>query len=254
MWVFDLTDTVSSGNWALAYNTPLFTTIGNEPITAQPTLSKHPTISDETNNEPNVMVFFGSGQYLVQGDKTSTDNNYFYGVWDKGTASRNSTHLEQQSFRNGFQDAAGNPVRVLTRRVVNYTGGQYGWYLRLPDSGERAITKPVVRGNLVFFNTFVPETAPCSVGGYGFRMAVDIVNGGAPDDPTFDVDGDNDVDDSNQAKKGGQVATVAGLRQEGFLPDPVFIENISYTADKPGLVPELKDIPEGRFSWQELIQ
>jgi len=254
MWVFDLTDTVSSGNWALAYNTPLFTTIGNEPITAQPTLSKHPTISDETNNEPNVMVFFGSGQYLVQGDKTSTDNNYFYGVWDKGTASRNSTHLEQQSFRNGFQDAAGNPVRVLTRRVVNYTGGQYGWYLRLPDSGERAITKPVVRGNLVFFNTFVLETAPCSVGGYGFRMAVDIVNGGAPDDPTFDVDGDNDVDDSDQAKKGGQVATVAGLRQEGFLPDPVFIENISYTADKPGLVPELKDIPEGRFSWQELIQ
>lgn len=253
MWVFDLSDSADSGNWELAYNTPLFTTIGNEPITAQPTLSRHPTISNDSSNQPNVMVFFGSGQYLVPGDKTSTDDNYFYGVWDKGTASRNRTHLERQNFRSGFEDAAGNPVRVLTKRVVNYAGGEFGWYFKLPDNGERSVTRPVVRGNLVFFNTFVPETAPCNVGGYGFRMAVDIVNGGAPDDPTFDVDGDNDVDDSDQATKGGQVATVAGLRQEGFLPDPVFIENISYTADKPGLVPDLKSIPEGRFSWQELI-
>ncbi len=256
MWVFDLSDENDSNNWDLAYNQPLFTTDGGEPITAQPTLSKHPTVTNDGSNDPNVMVFFGSGQYLVNGDKTSTDDNHFHGVWDRGDSGRTTTHLQEQTFQTGFTDINGNSVRVLSRNPVDYTGGsQWGWFFELPDTGERSVTRPVVRGDVVFFNTFVPETIPCSYGGYGFRMAVDIINGGSPENPTFDVDQDTEIDDDDRATDGsGNISTVVGLRQEGFLPEPVFIEDISYTAEVPGKVAKLKNIPKGRFSWQELIQ
>ncbi len=76
MWAFDLSST-SSGSWGLASVDPLFTTKGDEPITSKPTLAKHPTVSSDGTNAPNVMVFFGSGQYLVDSDKTNTDDNFF---------------------------------------------------------------------------------------------------------------------------------------------------------------------------------
>jgi type IV pilus assembly protein PilY1 len=70
MWAFDLSDT-NSGAWAIPGSAPLFTTKGDQPITTKPTLAKHPTISDDGTNEPNVMVFFGSGQYLVNADASA---------------------------------------------------------------------------------------------------------------------------------------------------------------------------------------
>ena len=101
MWVFDMSGT-SSATWGIPSTDPLFTTIGNEPITAQPTLSKHPTESDTGSNSPNVMVFFGSGQYLVNADKTSTDLNHFYGVWDRGDDDLDETDLVQQTYDTSF--------------------------------------------------------------------------------------------------------------------------------------------------------
>ncbi|MEE8364660.1 MAG: PilC/PilY family type IV pilus protein, partial [Gammaproteobacteria bacterium] len=88
MWVFDLSS-ANAANWAVAYKSgatpmPLFTTQGNEPITAKPVLASHPTQPDSNSpsNAPNIMVYFGSGQYLVDADKSSTDVQSFYGVWD----------------------------------------------------------------------------------------------------------------------------------------------------------------------------
>ena len=72
--------------------------------------------------------------------------------------------LVEQTYDSNFSE------RVLTRNPVDYLGGDYGWFFELPDSGERSVTNPVVRGSLVFFNSFVPVTDPCSVGGYGYRL------------------------------------------------------------------------------------
>ncbi|MDJ0778512.1 MAG: PilC/PilY family type IV pilus protein [Gammaproteobacteria bacterium] len=248
MWAFDLSDS-NSAAWDIPGSAPLFTTIGNEPITAQPTLSKHPTESDTGSNSPNLMVFFGSGQYLTNADKTSTDTNYFYGVWDKGDTSLDNTDLVQQFYDNAFTD------RVLTRNSINWGGGEYGWYFELPDTGERSVTRPVVRADIVFFNTFVPNSDPCSVGGYGYRFAVEVATGGSPENVVVDVNKDGLIDDNDRASgAGGITATVAAIQQDGFLPEPVFIEDIAYTAETPSKVAKLKDIPKGRFSWQELIQ
>jgi type IV pilus assembly protein PilY1 len=248
MWAFDLSDSNSS-NWIVPGASLLFTTIGNQPITAQPTLAKHPTLADSVSNSPNLMVFFGSGQYLVDGDKTSTDDNYFYGVWDRGDDDRTSSHLVEQTYDSNFTQ------RVLTNNDVDYVGGDYGWFFILPDSGERSVTHPVVRGEVIFFNSFVPVTDPCSVGGFGFRFAVDILTGGSPSNIISDTNDDGVIDSLDLADDGsGNTAVIAAIRQDGFLPEPVFLEDIAFTADQPTKVKKNKKLPDGRFSWQELIQ
>lgn len=280
MWAFDLSSNTAS-SWGLANGStfPLFTTIGGQPITAQPTLSKHPTISDVTTNLPNIMVYFGSGQYLTNADKTDTTDNHFYGVWDEGTNGLAATNLVEQTYDTAFTQ------RVLTRNSVNYAGGKLGWYFRLnkinpllplEDKGERSVTRPVVRGGVVFFNSFVPSTDPCSVGGYGYRFAVDLETGGSPINVAVDSDGDGDIDSNDKATgTGGVVGVVAGIRQNGFLPEPVFLEgssggssggggggggtpppcsSVSYAGASGVAVECLPTIRTGRFSWQELLQ
>jgi type IV pilus assembly protein PilY1 len=260
MWAFDLSSGTDT-DWEIPNDKPLFTTIGGLPITAQPTLSKHPTIADipvpqSGANEPNIMVFFGSGQYLVNADKTSTNLDHFYGVWDRGDDELVSSNLVQQTLQVGFTNIdTGAAARVLSSNNVDYaTGAKYGWYFTLPDSGERSITKPVVRGNVVFMNTFVPEDSACAAGGYGWRMAVDLETGGPPKQTTIDANNDGIIDGKDDAQSGPIVETITAIKQEGYLPEPVFIEDIAYTADTPSKVVELKDIATGRFSWQELLQ
>ena len=222
--------------------------MNDEPITARPTLSKHPTQSDSSGNLPNVMVFFGSGQYLTNADKTTTNLNYFYGVWDKGDDDLDSGDLVEQTYDNAF-----SPARVLTSNSVDYAGGDHGWYISLPDTGERSITNPVVRGGIVFFNTFVPESDPCSSGGYGWRFALNIEDGSTPEEQIFDANEDGIIDDNDKVSAGPVTTGNNVLSQDGFLPEPVFIEDIAYTAEDPTKVIELADIAKGRFGWQELI-
>ena len=95
------------------------------------------------------MVYFGSGQYLVDADKTTTSSQSFCGVWDKGDKALISTDLIQQTFDTNFIG------RVLTRNPVDYSL-DHGWYFHLDILGERAVTAAVVRADTVLFNTFIP--------------------------------------------------------------------------------------------------
>jgi len=248
MWIFDLSGS-TPGEWKSEGADLLFTTRGNEPITSKPALAKHPTISTDGTNAPNVMVFFGSGQYLVNADKSSDKDNYFYGVWDRGDTNLTWGNLVQQTYEPAYA-----PERVLTRTAVDYTT-KYGWHFELDINRERSVTNPVVRGGLVFFNTFSPLVDPCSVGGFGYRFAVSMLSGGSPDEVAIDADGDGYITDADRASDGsGGFDTIAAIRQEGFLPEPVFVEDIAYTAETPSKVAELPEPPTGRFGWQELIQ
>ena len=216
------------------------------------------------------MVFFGSGKFLEDGDKADTTDNHFYGVWDRGTTYQNRTvsHLVEQTFEAGYNvwiDTNGNaiqdpgeqfPQRVLSDNPVVYNGlNDFGWFMELPDNGERSITTPVVRGKIVFFNTYTPDDDPCETGGGGYRMAVNLITGGEPSDDIIDVNGDGVIDANDRADDGNNnPRVVSGVSQDGFLPEPVFIEDISYTADTPSKVAALEELPTGRYSWQELLQ
>ena len=248
MWAFDLSSK-TSGSWGVASGTkaspvPLFKTLG-KPITAKPVLAKHPDIPDQNNNTPNVMVFFGTGQYLVGSDKVDKAPQSFFGIWDNGDDSSkiDYSNIVTQKF------ATSGAGRILSNTRVSYPT-ERGWQIELDISGERAVTSPIARAGVVFFNTFVPELNPCSIGGFGYRFAVDMANGGSPEEPVFDLNDDGVVDEKDKTTDG----VLAAVHQLGFLPEPVFIEDIVYTGKTPEKIKKLPNVPTGRFSWQELIK
>jgi type IV pilus assembly protein PilY1 len=246
MWSFDLSGS-SSSDWQASGSTELlFTTIGSRPITSQPALSFHPTVSTDSSNEPNVMVAFGTGQYMFDSDKSSTDSNYFYGVWDHGqTSSLTSSDLVEQTYRSGFS------ARVLTQNPVDYSTYS-GWYISLPDSGERVVTNPTIRSGYVFFNTSVPSADACAASGYGYRFVVDLATGGTPDEPVVDYYGDGVVDENDTVGEHNDVPSAK--RFERQLTDDTLTEK--YILNERDLT-AIKDAPTretGRVSWQELLK
>ena len=80
LWAFDLSNN-SATQWDVAYKQgatkkALFNAaIGatKQPITSKPVIARHPTETLSTSTKPNLLVFFGSGQYLVNGDKEAVD-------------------------------------------------------------------------------------------------------------------------------------------------------------------------------------
>ncbi len=291
MWVFDVAST-NANSWGVAYKQgstpkPLFTathhqttllapapvqvTATPQPITSKPILVQHP---DGLGGAPDVLVYFGTGQYLVDGDINNTAVQSFYGVWDNGSHSLTPANLVEQTFLSEtFLDDDGNDVsnqvRVLTNNTVDYSGSDKGWFINLTvSSGERVVVDPDVRGDLVFFNTWIPDTNPCSSGGSGFLMSVNQINGGRPSHAAFDLNGDNQVNEDDlvrvvQIIDGEEVITTYAPSGESFslgLPaSSNFLSSKQYTPGTDGgstidtrEVEKLSDSATGRFAWQEL--
>ena len=88
---------------------------------------------------------------------------------------RNSTTLVQQTLT-----ATGNSIRTATNNPVDLTTAR-GWYIDLPDSGERAnIDFQLVQGTLLVA-TIVPSNTVCSPGGYGWLNYFNYKTGGSVD-------------------------------------------------------------------------
>ena len=260
MWAFDLSDTNAS-NWDVAYSQggtpkPLFVAPANQDITSTPVIVRNSGIPTSGSNSPNTLVIFGTGQYLTTADIGTTGTQTMYGVWDSGIRELNRSDLVAQTV--GLGSSSGGAIgRTLTRNDVDYAGGADGWYMDLPDTGERVVTDPVIRGGLVFFNTMIPDTNPCEAGGRGWLMVADWLNGGHAPEVAFDLTGDGDLDVADQI---GGVAS-AGVEVIGIPTSPVNLANKRYTSTTQttgGSTIEVTDIiriddgKQGRLSWEEI--
>ncbi len=269
LWVFDVSGSTAS-NWGVAYKTgstpkPLFTAKDAsgvvQPITVKPILAKHPSEPDSGNGK-NIMVYFGTGQYLTEADKTTTTGQTFYGVWDHNSKELLRSNLVAQTFASGYA----TNVRVLTNNTIAWSGGsaKHGWLIDLPTSGERVTVNPKIRGKFVFFNTLIPDAAACSFGGTGWTMVVNTSDGGQPAAPVFDVNNDGRVDDSGNTDKvtsgtGNPYKNASGkLFSEGIPTESNFLGDLQYTPGSSGNISQgVVDTGEtgpgtGRLSWQEL--
>jgi type IV pilus assembly protein PilY1 len=205
-----------------------------------------------------VLATFGTGQYLVEADKATIFGQTFYGVWDAGSGDLTQSDLIQQTIGTGTT-AAGVSARTLTNNTVDYSGSDKGWYINLPDSGERVITNTLIRGDLVLFNTTIPDSSPCAYGGTGWLMLAKIQNGGRPDEPAFDLNSDRSIDTLDTINS----EAVAGRQVTGQPADPRFLGNKRYTVTtettdggtiwQDDLIPVNGD-RTGRLSWEELSQ
>ena len=271
MWAFDVSD-ASPSNWGSAYTSggnpaPLFNTASDLPITVKPVVTRLPTVPTTPTNSPNIMVYFGTGQYLNSADITDTTKHHFYGIWDAGDGNLTTSDLVQQTVST---DPAQANARFVTDNPAVYlgdptSGNNYGWYFQLPDNGERVIIDALVVGNLVLFGTLIPSDDICNQGGGdGWLMAVKTYNGGDPEKGAFDFTNDGIVDASDQCTCG---AYAAGKKFEGsgfpsglaILGDKIYVSDswdTSATGSGSVLVSSFRNFNQnttGRLTWQELV-
>lgn len=163
VWRFDLTST-STANWKALKLASLVDPSGMpQPITTMPQLAlvsgKH-------------MVYVGTGKYLDIADISNQQIQTMYGLVDdlSNTITPLRTQLVQQlATINGAS-------LTLTNRVL---GKAKGWYIDLPNPGERIVTDPSIALNTLVFSTNIPSASnPCSPGGSSWLYFLNYVNGG----------------------------------------------------------------------------
>jgi type IV pilus assembly protein PilY1 len=228
LWKFDVTSS-NPAQWDFGFRQsgvpqPLFTACTDassssrcydtrQPITARPEVGSNPTGGQ--------MVYFGTGKYFEDCDSRTTTNGTsancsttgtatqvvqsFYGIRDllaKGStgavapvgAGRSS--LLQQSvistqalnFTNPDGSSGTENIRVTSNNTINDSHG--GWYIDLPDHGERQVSTPILRGGRVVFTTLIPSADPCGFGGDSWLMEIDALQGSRLDASPFDLDND----------------------------------------------------------------
>ena len=204
LWAFDLSDR-AAGNWKVAYGSkaqprPVFVARSEDgtaqPITVEPVVTRQSLAPGQP--PPNLMVYFGTGRHIFESDKTDTATQTFYGVWDRrqGNLARNALARQKilfESVRAGGKGRVTDPNLNVDYQWKDDT--HYGWYLDLPEKGERVVSDPKVLAGTVFFNTTIPDDASCGFGGKGWMMSVATHNGGSPEKrhPAFDFDGNGAI-------------------------------------------------------------
>ena len=249
VWRFDLTSKNPS-EWSVS---KLFTTKsrnGNaQPITTQPQVGLH-----SFGNNYGVMVYFGTGKYLENGDAVlNTDiRNSFYGVWDVGTfnfapgnrwtpskiGNLTRSSLTQQDVLSQTVDSGDATYRLVTDNPVIYQQsddakdvGTRGWVLDLPAStGELIVSNAALEGETVSFSTTVPDVQACTTEGSGFFMKVKASTGGRTDFVTFDLNGDRQYTQLGDSVKlsNGTNAVVSGVAIKGGAPGAAVYLNDSF--------------------------
>lgn len=161
LWRFDLSN----------YSKMLFASLqasGGQPITTEPELGY---ISNKR------VVFVGTGKYLEVSDLLDTSQQTIYGIKDDETGTTlvnpRSSLVEQTIVENGV-----NNRKSGTTNPVDFATGR-GWYVDLPDPGERQnVSSQLVLGTLLVPTT-VPTSSACQPAGYGWFNFFDYKTGAA---------------------------------------------------------------------------
>lgn len=237
MWKFDLCDAGGSGcssntnGWKVAFGTtaaplPLFvakdSSDNRQPITSAVEVSRH-------FSGDGFQLYFGTGKYLESSDIATTGSQTFYSLWDMdvspSTISGRSALQEQTITSNTtlsgkqYRTTSSNSVAWLAPVVAG--GTKRGWFMDLPASGERVVSEPALYDNRILFTTLIPDSAVCGSGGKGWLMELDARTGAALIGPTFDVDGDGDVDTDDNL--GTDNVYASGVKKES-IPSAVRLQ------------------------------
>ena len=254
--------------------------------TSQPILNKPVLVASPTG--AGYIVIVGTGRYIVNGDRSDTDIQSIYGIWDRlGSDVVTKSKLIQQSYTNICESDASSCGRRLSDCPVNL-GAAFdaseessstcpqsqdvdvvlGWFNDLnvaqdstgtiPASpGERAVRNFQIRGELGFVNSVIPTVSnACSASAGGFGLAFCPKTGGDDciDSGVFDINNDGAFDSSDRIDN----FTVAGTIFEDSAPtDSAFVgENrVTQLTDRSLSIVKTNTastVNTGRLSWRRL--
>ena len=196
----------------------LFTAGNSQPITATPSVIY---LSSTSKPAGGYMVVAGTGKFYEVGDITTVTQQSLYGIWDKlafgattiptGSALTNKTLLVEQTIGSAQTGADTNTYFGISRNPVDYVGTttpsvvlpRRGWYINLPNSGQR-LTYPInILGNrIAVADTISPANVSLDVcsntsGGVGYLYTFDALIGGGPLKAILDTNGDGNVTDTD---------------------------------------------------------
>jgi len=219
LWKFNLSSS-NTNQWSSSLLFKARDSDTRQPITAKVRVRQHP--------EGGRLVIFGTGQYLVSGDKLNTELQTIYGIWDRDLSGNNvvsKLRLLEQEFVNETT-SNGQQYRVLTQKPIDWAT-HHGWYINLRVGnaaldGERIVATPSLSKERVLFTTFIPRSDPCLSGGESWLLGVDGLSGGRLADTLFDVNNDRYFDSADIVSCGTAQCAPSGFK----LPDG--------TMDAPG--------------------
>jgi type IV pilus assembly protein PilY1 len=280
MWVFNV-QSADKTQWSV---TKLFTAtqssctaVGNgsncrQPITTVPEVTLHPS-KRSLGTAPNVLVLFGTGQFIAEGDASITDNQSFYNVWDTTGTSGIPTNDALTKSDLVARTFGGNEDNItITGTTAGYNTAaspsalrNFGWYIDLagsiaasstdsttsdPFDRGRVSIDPIISGSVILFITTVPSGGVvCNKGEIpGFLTALDIVSGQTPDFAVFTDDNGDPVASSTIALTSGAVGFGIDTTKDGTQTRVTNIDG-TLTQEK---VSTAKGIPSGRKSWSIL--
>jgi hypothetical protein len=194
MWKFAFSNTDSS-----VAITKMFDGVPDKPITSAPDVRIHPN--------GGLLVYFGTGSLLSSADAANTTVQSIYGIWD-GAPVGNTTLLTQTLAQDTYSYDSGsytvtNKIRTSTNTVINW-GTHKGWQVDLNITGERLITKPIMRANRL---QFVAHN-PIAVNDSGLTVAnawlleLNYLNGGTGPGVFFDLNRDGSLNVSDKTLDG----------------------------------------------------
>lgn len=183
VWKFDLTDE-SPTEWSVM---KLFEAGATRPISGGVTLATHPV----TNKR---WIFFGTGRYLSSGDVSNTATQGMYGFMeDADTLYPADLTVRTLSVTSAMSN--GYPVRAFQARTPLPPTSK-GWYINLPESGERIVQDAQVVSTFLITASMIPTGDACESDGRGYINALDAFTGTSAGGSYFDLDGDGSTSDS----------------------------------------------------------
>ncbi len=254
MWKF-IPD--SGGSWKSAFGAnPLFSAPGSTTSTNDRSITTRPEVGLHPDGLPGVMVYFGTGKYVETTDNVTDDVQRFYGIWDlwnngstsslsgaPSTPSISDSNLLRQCVTTGTLDetcvsnqlsssgevfGSGNEVRYVSSNTIttwNWSSstGHMGWYIDLPETGERQVTRSLLRAGRIIFVTTIPSDHPCSDGGSSWLMELDAAYGGSLGIPVFDLNGDGVFDENDMKSEDGTNFSSSGVRSDSVTQSPTVL-------------------------------
>ncbi|MDP2241102.1 MAG: PilC/PilY family type IV pilus protein [Burkholderiales bacterium] len=165
LWRFDL-DSASSSYLTAVKVATLTSGVTPQPITTKPELGMISTYH---------VVFVATGKFLGVSDKTDTTGQTIYAIKDDLNTNVpviGRTTLIQQSL------ISGTTTRSATSNAVDWTSPLVrGWYVNLPDPGERVSVDPQLQLGSLIVASNVPSTDTCTAGGYAWINTFDYKTG-----------------------------------------------------------------------------
>lgn len=161
----------------------------------------------------NIWVYFGSGIFETQTDKTNSHQQYFFGLKDGPTPAATYEPADLVTLQAKFDVENIDGENVTFRYIDGTNPLAQPWKMQLYDGSfpngpasvgsERVISQPMVVGGVVFFTTFIPDVNICAGSGETWVFALDYQTGLAVNVPVFDINNDGKWDNNDKVDSDG---------------------------------------------------